>query len=515
MKREGAGSYRYLGEQAATTWTINGKKIDAVGINSLDNAATPEAGAAWLLHTSNGKREIAIKEGERRLKRAEEVVLRDTAEGGELFHQREFLQATLDVLRHGDIQDPVTKGGLLRLRYHAEPEQLLDWDRPLSEQHPDVQEKVRRIPGAVPEPKVREKPTWRKVGEYTYTWLGLADIDVVGGKFRLSSDGPRGIFNTLEEAKAAAERYVTEQHERIDAEKANPTGEQIAANIASLHGDYKSRAVEVVKALKGAGIPGMKYLDQFSRRARSPRELERLKQAYQDDIDVAEDNLKITQKLVDTTPTDDQHYATLVRGLELDKRSLEQLKREMEQLDAPPTHNVVMYHDNLIEILEKNGQAVASVRKAAGTETMPGPKGWEAVEPRAPGKKAPNIIPKGTWKTEPIRFTKDDGEGITFQSSHKFTLNDIIPKLSLTGMRLETQALMQFFNDKSLKFAGDLPVYVVDRAYLDREGIKIGAWHQRNENGQTYIVIPNDIIDGTHSSQVAAHIVMHESAHAI
>src|SRR6516164_4295459 len=449
MNREVAESYRYLGEQAATTWTINGKKIDAVGINSLDNAATPEAGAAWLLHTSNGKREIAIKEGERRLKRAEEVVLRDTAEGGELFHQREFLQATLDVLRHGDIQDPVTKGGLLRLRYHAEPEQLLDWDRPLSEQHPDVQEKVRRIPGAIQEGKE------------------------------------------------------------------NPTGEQIAANIASLHGDYKSRAVEVVKALKGAGIPGMKYLDQFSRGARSPRELERLKQAYQDDIDVAEDNLKITQKLVDTTPTDDQHYATLVRGLELDKRSLEQLKREMEQLDAPPTHNVVMYHDNLIEILEKNGQAVASVRKAAGTETMPGPKGWEAVEPRAPGKKAPNIIPKGTWKTEPIRFTKDDGEGITFQSSHKFTLNDIIPKLSLTGMRLETQALMQFFNDKSLKFAGDLPVYVVDRAYLDREGIKIGAWHQRNENGQTYIVIPNDIIDGTSSSQVAAHIVMHESAHAI
>src|SRR6516162_3112798 len=445
MNREVAESYRYLGEQAATTWTINGKKIDAVGINSLDNAATPEAGAAWLLHTSNGKREIAIKEGERRLKRAEEVVLRDTAEGGELFHQREFLQATLDVLRHGDIQDPVTKGGLLRLRYHVEPEQLLDWDRPLSEQHPDVQEKVRRIPGAI------------KEGEE------------------------------------------------------NPTGEQIAANIASLHGDYKSRAVEVVKALKGAGIPGMKYLDQFSRRARSPRELERLKQAYQDDIDVAEDNLKITQKLVDTTPTDDQHYATLVRGLELDKRSLEQLKREMEQLDAPPTYNVVMYHDNLIEILEKNGQAVASVRKAAGTETMPGPKGWEVAEP---GKKGPNLIPEGTESTEPVIFTKD-GKDIVFRSTHKFTLNDLIPKLDLTNMRPETKALMEFFNKLTLKFAGDLPVYVVKRSSLENDGISADGWHQRDAGNQTYIVLPSDIIDGTTSNQVAAHIVMHESAHAI
>src|SRR6516164_2700951 len=497
MNREVAESYAYLGKKARS-WIIGGREVDVSGIHSLGNAGTPEAGAAFLMHVGRSR------------ERALELLGMEKEE-----QDPEFINRVREILQSGDVKPTEPKGGLLRLRYHVEPEQLLDWDRPLSEQHPDVQEKVRRIPGAVPEPKVREKPTWRKVGEYTYTWLGLADIDVVGGKFRLSSDGPRGIFNTLEEAKAAAERYVTEQHERIDAEEANPTGEQIAANIASLHGDYKSRAVEVVKALKGAGIPGMKYLDQFSRGARSPRKLERLKQAYQDDIDVAEDNLKITQKLVDTPPTDDQHYATLVRGLELDKRSLEQLKREMEQLDAPPTHNVVMYHDNLIEILEKNGQAVASVRKAAGTETMPGPKGWEAVEPRAPGKEAPNIIPKGTWKTEPIRFTKDDGEGITFQSSHKFTLNDIIPKLSLTGMRLETQALMQFFNDKSLKFAGDLPVYVVDRAYLDREGIKIGAWHQRNENGQTYIVIPNDIIDGTSSSQVAAHIVMHESAHAI
>jgi len=131
--------------------------------------------------------------------------------GGE---QAKVAREALQMLRAGN-DLPVIKpasGSMYEVRINADPDQFLDWDKPLSEQSQFVQDALRKGPG---------EPSWR--GEKEVFERFPADMERFGGY--------RG-----------SEAYT------------RTAGDQFGQDMAS-------------GAFKQAGIPGIKYLDAGSRTA--------------------------------------------------------------------------------------------------------------------------------------------------------------------------------------------------------------------------------------------------------
>ena len=181
---EGAQAYGhglYFAENPQTAKAYRDALKPGRGIDAADIAAR-------ILDGSGGDYQKAIQEVERRLANWGTPDTRPPMEGA------------LDLLR----QNAPVSGRMYEVAIHADPEQFLDWDKPLSQQPSNVQERV--------------MPFLKDVNPEV--------IPQIKGRELLHQDGPMSPF-------------------------LGPTRTPQAAT----------------EALKHAGIPGIKYLDQGSRSA--------------------------------------------------------------------------------------------------------------------------------------------------------------------------------------------------------------------------------------------------------
>ena len=121
-------------------------------------------------------------------------------------------------------------GHMYQVNIGADPEHFLDWDKPLSEQHPVVQDKLRAI-GAVPDP---------------------AEVNTAG-HFGYS----------LNEFKTLTPEYQQELIAKLPENHADYTRDARGSEIYHEGRD----PVAAAQTLQAAGIPGIRYLDQGSRGA--------------------------------------------------------------------------------------------------------------------------------------------------------------------------------------------------------------------------------------------------------
>lgn len=157
--------------------------------------------------------------------------------------QQKLLQDTLSFLESGDFAKPLeAKGNIYKVDLPDEHiAKMLDWDKPLSQQTPEVQKMLEAVPGAHPK---------------------------------------QGIDNAVNAYQSAMDAW--------NSRSANPTAEELArlekavqdtyANWQSMRGLLNSTPAsayqrlgktnaESSELLRQAGIPGIKYLDQGSRDA--------------------------------------------------------------------------------------------------------------------------------------------------------------------------------------------------------------------------------------------------------
>lgn len=205
----------------------------------------------------------------------------------------------------------VKKPSMYRARIRANPEDFLDWDKPLAEQPPKVQEALQRM-GAVP-PKI------------DYTQEQLANRERLGL--------------------------------RSDYKQVELTGEEAYRTGTGRGGDK-----ETSRVLREAGIPGIRYLDQGSR--------QRIQAQVQEDIrnvklDIGQTKLpELVDEIEKRTKMDIVRYRSQLEN------KLESLQRELEGAPREQTYNYVLFDDALVEILDRNGEAINAVRQQAGLEPL-------------------------------------------------------------------------------------------------------------------------------------------------
>jgi len=138
----------------------------------------------------------------------------------------------------GDYHAPVSKiisgpgkGHMYQVRVKAKPEHFLDWDAPLSEQHPDVRQKLKKLGFKQEE----------KMAAYDDALLAA-----------LNDQGPQEL---PEQPRGFAKNWMEATLEGTGKTLYNQLGQ-------GMGGSQKTS-----KALLNAGIPGIKYLDEASRGA--------------------------------------------------------------------------------------------------------------------------------------------------------------------------------------------------------------------------------------------------------
>lgn len=157
-------------------------------------------------------------------------------------------------------------GHLYQVRIDVEPHQLLDWDGPLSEHEPTVQ---RALQGLLDD--VRTQPgEWVDLGDGISSLLprGAKDSDISlglvealsDGGWSVQSDSLSGTFPSLRAAKDAVEGYIRRGRE---VSEKRISGKDVYQRLEEKLGSAQAAS----DALREAGIPGIRFLDEGSRDA--------------------------------------------------------------------------------------------------------------------------------------------------------------------------------------------------------------------------------------------------------
>jgi hypothetical protein len=179
---------------------------------NVANSPTPAGAVERALDLNGGDRDAALKTLQGNLKASQ----RQDARAAELgittaAPQTYHYEQAIDLLNSG------YKGGgsMYQVQIHADPEHFLDWDKPLSEQHPKVQEAMRGL----------------GVGPNKPSSLNIDTMERSPGSPMSGEDAYRALENK-------------------------------SGQTTLLKRDQPASAYE---ALRDAGIPGIKYLDAGSR----------------------------------------------------------------------------------------------------------------------------------------------------------------------------------------------------------------------------------------------------------
>ena len=140
-----------------------------------------------------------------------------------------------------EIQEP-SKGNLYKVDLPDEViAKMLDWDKPLSQQHPDVQAAIRKIkPSASPQ-----------------------EISAAESKYKAAMDAYMSRPASMNpDAEAALEKAVSSAYDTFQTAK----GIDDVSGALTYWGIGKGKKVpEISETLRQAGIPGIRYLDDGSR----------------------------------------------------------------------------------------------------------------------------------------------------------------------------------------------------------------------------------------------------------
>jgi len=148
----------------------------------------------------------------------------------------------------------------------AEPEHFLDWDKPLSEQSPQVQQAIEKA-GISPRRESKwyaekigreQRPVWHN-NSYYISQNGPKDF-VYGKGSHYDQTGVIGFASTKEAAQKALEDAGMEMPFKTGQEALR----ELKYKTVGYGPDYGPEASRI---LHEAGIPGVKYLDEGSRQA--------------------------------------------------------------------------------------------------------------------------------------------------------------------------------------------------------------------------------------------------------
>jgi hypothetical protein len=169
------------------------------------------------------------------------------------------VQAAIDALRRGETGAEAHPGRMYEVNINADPEHFLDWDKPLSQQS----EAVRRaldatgVPTGFDTSKVTKETVTNAAGKPLDKFM-----DARGNPIGyLAGDGPftatrfGGDFDTFP-TRSEAEAWLMANQ-----------GRALEAKFAHDELEKKLGPAGVSQALREAGIPGIRYLDQGSRGA--------------------------------------------------------------------------------------------------------------------------------------------------------------------------------------------------------------------------------------------------------
>ena len=193
--------------------------------------SSPEHVAAWKLHDYQGDRGKAYLDIYNNLQNYK----------GSMHprHQDAYEEALGLIRNSAPLPEVKPAGSMYQVRINADPEHFLDWDKPLSEQPPAIQDWYNQNYG--PRLKTREIGNNPNLGP-------LTDVSLGGGSL--------GVFtqDRLPEVLSSPSKFV-------------PTkGANLYESEQLVPGDYRN-PVAASSKLKELGIPGIKYLDQGSRGA--------------------------------------------------------------------------------------------------------------------------------------------------------------------------------------------------------------------------------------------------------
>ena len=224
-----------------------------------------------------------------------------------------------------DINNLQVKGGnLYSVELNVEPEDLLDWDKPLSEQS----EKIRRAAG-LDENAVRR---------YEQIQVRLNELQKNSGL-----DSPE--WNSLvQKARDIRTQYPL-----------NESGQEFYKNLG--------KPQEASKKLAAMGIPGIRYLDQGSRGNRQTQWQDPAAKSKYADPEFTEG---IVQNYLESSNGNAADALKRLRESPPQQYQIAADALESGDIIPAPTYNYVVFDENLIKITAENGQPVTMQDAQAG-----------------------------------------------------------------------------------------------------------------------------------------------------
>jgi hypothetical protein len=211
--------------------------------------------------------------------------------------KRKFYQDSINAIESGAVDKYKPPGKMYELNIKAEPEQFLDWDKPATAQPPNVIDALNKI--------------WQERG------------------------------GTLE-----GRQYLP------FAAHPEATGESLHSALAATLGSKEAAAA----ALRDAGVPGVRYLDQNSRRFPAMYQADLAKaKAEVNDLSGA---LKTTQDALRSVDPGSRAHNSLSLDALNHSSNLETAQARLDRLLQNPveaTSNYVVFDPKIIEILRKYG----------------------------------------------------------------------------------------------------------------------------------------------------------------
>jgi len=241
---ENEGVARSYRDQLRGDPAIDGKPVDW---------ANPAEHAAAVVAGYNGDRNAAVRD------LAGQVASLRNQKGWN--EASDPSAAALRYLQAGHELPPVTQppGHMYEVDINADPERMLHWDKPLSEQHPDVQQALAKV-------GVDVGPRWVASNEgNTFTREGARGTEATVRPIDRYGDGNvewQATYDTLD--GRGTQRFKTREEAQAWIDKAAPIeagrGAEVYQRLRSQYSD-----AEVSQKLRDAGIPGIRYLDAGSR----------------------------------------------------------------------------------------------------------------------------------------------------------------------------------------------------------------------------------------------------------
>jgi hypothetical protein len=240
------------------------------------------------------------------------------------------------------------KGKTYQVSIKADPDQFLDWDKPLSQQPPKVQAKLKALGVEIGSVKY---PTLKQARQLFQSPRVLADARADIGTRDVMNQG----FRYVQADDEAGFRAWFDQHggSLSPGRHQDVTGSEALQNLAVKNwdpavGNMTAAQKAAAERLRDAGIPGVRYADQGSRGA------------------VAQDRHTLSMVAPDghtvssfVFPTRAEAEAA-VPSIQKQLKGMGPLTPQFEFIPAKPqTSNYVVFDDKLIDILKKYAVAGA------------------------------------------------------------------------------------------------------------------------------------------------------------